>query len=680
MNLKKLTDIKDRISQNKLKEAFQLLKLNFKGNEDLIVLENRFNKIEKDIIKGIVSYEESSRERVKIVYSLLELINNRNNEIKPVEEDSILSELKEMLLISGINENIKISYNNPSQSLMIHEKKINNWSKSFNFNELSEKKYILDVYVDLDYYVTPRRYQLENKPNKKINLDNLLKSTDENIIILGQPGAGKTTTIKKLIQSYISQKDKQEKKFFVTIRLRELNEEVDVRNNYPSFLLEKIFSIFGIKINIALTKDEKDDKQQKKNLKYDVEFLNGLIINFLDNLGIIIFLDGFDELSADLKQGAVSQIRELSLGLSNSIFILTSRTGDFNFSIENSKEFEICSLSDGQIKQFIKNWIRDEEKEKLLYSKIKKSPFADTAMRPLNLAHLCAIFEKYGDIPDQPKSIYKKVVTLLIEEWDAQRSIKRESNYSQFVPERKQEFLSHLSFNLSTVINKTIFKEEDILKAYHLIKDSFKLPKNEALKVIREIETHNGLFLKTGSSSFEFSHKSIQEYLTAEYIVRLPMLYQINFSNLPNELAIATSISSQPNMFLSNILFAFDRIDWSFAQVYIDRILLEKPDFKNEPMLGVAFLYLFSFSKNESDKNRENLLFRINQNEPVIRDSIKKASGYYRKTTPKKNKRLLQLTYNNSLKENYMLKIPHRFNVYEDVLKIIEKNTVANKA
>ncbi len=41
---------------------------------------------------------------------------------------------------------------------------------------------------------------------------------------------------------------------------------------------------------------------------------------------------------------------------------------------------------------------------------IKKSPFADTAIRPLTIAHLCAIFERAGRIPDKPKTFYRKIV------------------------------------------------------------------------------------------------------------------------------------------------------------------------------------------------------------------------------------------------------------------------------
>ena len=42
--------------------------------------------------------------------------------------------------------------------------------------------------------------------------------------------------------------------------------------------------------------------------------------------------------------------------------------------------------------------------------------------------------------------------------------------------------------------------------------------------VIAELESHTGLFIQSGFDQFEFAHKSLQEFLTAEYLVKLPSI------------------------------------------------------------------------------------------------------------------------------------------------------------
>ncbi len=69
---------------------------------------------------------------------------------------------------------------------------------------LQTNKNIHKVYVDLDYYVTPTRLHFNNENSKKCRIDEIIEITNNNIIILGQPGAGKTTTVKKLIQTFLT--------------------------------------------------------------------------------------------------------------------------------------------------------------------------------------------------------------------------------------------------------------------------------------------------------------------------------------------------------------------------------------------------------------------------------------------------------------------------------------------
>lgn len=103
--------------------------------------------------------------------------------------------------------------------------------------------------------------------------------------------------------------------------------------------------------------------------------------------------------------------------------IITSRSGEFQYSLNNTFEYEIKSLNNYQIESFIKKWLNNKKMASDMIKQLAKSPYSDTAIRPLTLAHLCAIYERNLKIPNKPKTLYRKIVNLLLEDWDLQRNV-----------------------------------------------------------------------------------------------------------------------------------------------------------------------------------------------------------------------------------------------------------------
>jgi hypothetical protein len=215
------------------------------------------------------------------------------------------------------------------------------------------------------------------------------------------------------------------------------------------------------------------------------------------------------------------------------------------------------------------------------------------------LAHLCAIFERVHKIPEKPKSVYKKIVGLLLEDWDQQRSVQRVSAYSDFEVDRKADFLSDLAHNL-TISNRTpAFTSDDLLESYRQIAGNYGLRSSEARAVVNELETHTGLIVQSGTDLFEFSHKSLQEYLTAVFIVGLPSIPRsmIDLQIMPNELAIATALSSRPSKYFYSLVvnhFSQIQLSFQFVRTFINRMLIERPDFELSAEVGLAILCLYS--------------------------------------------------------------------------------------
>ena len=505
-------------------------------------------------------------------------------------------------------------------ALDYHLREVKNWSSEISFSDLRTPKATANVFVPLNVFLhpPPRRHVSPAEAADTVSLEGLLRETlkpvpaslhpsapvapspPKHILILGQPGAGKTTSMKHLCHRVL-----QEAEFLgdqidlpLLVRLRDLNPRGKTPDGLEklsedNLLLSRLQNLIGLRIAFPADLAGDENRTARRNLR------DRIVIDFLDSMKALIIFDGFDEIIAkSRKDAAVSQLRTLALQLEQSRIVLTSRTGEFNYHIDNMAQFELTPLSEPQITTFASRWLGPEDGDRLLVQ-IKKSPYNDTAIRPLTIAHLCAIYEKAGRIPDKPKTVYRKIVNLLLEEWDEQRSVKRESAYANFEIDRKSEFLANLAYVLTMSVKRSAYSKDDLIRAYEKIHDNFGLPRGEAGKVANELESHTGLFVQGGYDTFEFSHKSLQEYLTAEFIVRLPAVPSNGRAllTLPNELAIATAISSRPSEYFSHlVLDRFERLQPTFAfiRAFVTRLLLESPDFERNPVVGAALIALYS--------------------------------------------------------------------------------------
>jgi hypothetical protein len=472
------------------------------------------------------------------------------------------------------------------------------WASMDLFKNHNDNYDIYKRYVHLDLYLTPRRLHssrdeiADKKPIKEV-----LISKKNNLAILGQPGSGKTTSMKYVFNSILLDPEFLDGVYFypMIIRLRTLNESNSYLGNHQS---GGIFEMLCDKFNLNFNFDAipKEDREKTKKM-----FIKDVVPNILDTLKILLILDGFDEIGSDkIRNLVLEEIQELSKSLNYVNYIITSRSADFPYRIENLEKLEISEIDDDQLKIFSNNWFENELIAKQFLEELfKKTPYKDFYRRPLLLTHLASIYSKSKEIPDKPKLIYQTIINLILKEWNEMQNVKRISKYSSFSIDRKREFLSCFAFNLKLKYNKSYFSREELSNIYQLIHKKFNLPSDEVDTVLDEIESHNGIIIKSGYNSFEFSHLTIQEYLTADYIVRggTIRLTVDELLLLPNELAITISLSSEPSMMLYDILIEkvlTKNFDTDFVIKFFSRINLENPDFSNEPIFGVSLLYVFT--------------------------------------------------------------------------------------
>jgi hypothetical protein len=494
------------------------------------------------------------------------------------------------------------------QALFEHIREVKNWSGEVTFKDLKAAKNINDIYVDLDFYVFPRRNRFDNSEAiEKVPLNKLFEIAPSHVAILGQPGAGKTTSMKHFCRSVMLDEnfDETSFKYPLLLKLREIN-SLPRKSGSKSLLIEYFFSVFGL----IIADNEKLSPEVLHQLK------ERIVVDCLNRIPTLVIIEGFDELIFQKDRDIVlNELSKLATKVDNSRIVVTSRTADYFYSFENISCYELCPLSDEQIVTFANKWLGDDVTATDFLLAIKKSPFHDTTIRPLTIAHLCAIYERVGKIPDKPKTIYRKIISLLLEEWDEQRNLKRLSKYASFEVDRKLEFLSSIAFHLTVATHATSFSKAELQIIYKKINDDFDLHKEEEQNVVKEIESHTGLFIESSNQSYEFAHKLLQEYLTADYIVKLPSipLRKNLIEKLSNEMAIAVAISSKPSEYFCEFVMGIMqfKISFRFIRSFVNRLLIEKPEFNKSPKVGLVAMCLYSRYVNSSGNSSQLNLFLI---------------------------------------------------------------------
>lgn len=448
-----------------------------------------------------------------------------------------------------------------------------NWSKRVQFFGMSKGYATREHTIDLDY-TSPRKFT--NRDSKKVFSERDLITSHQNLILLGDPGSGKTTTLKRLVQLVIHAGERErelQRRFPIAIVLRESAPE------------DSIHEIICARLGLLKYCDVQKQREFDTNVdRLTITYLGrtplrDALPKILDQLVPIIFIDGLDEIDQTQRSNIEVEVSRLARRLKKAKVIISCRSGDFVRNVEGFDVLEIRPLTQNQIKAIAKKWLNEPDG---FFKEISKFPNQDFLDRPLLLAQLIVIFSRAGYLPDQPSAVYKRILFLLLRDWDEERQIVRKSAYANFEREQKYEFLCSIAYHLTCIIKVRHFTHEQLVQAYLSAHSRFNLPAGQSREVAREIETHTGIIVELGDNNFEFSHLTLQEYLCAEYLVREPFadLRRRYLEQYPGPLAVAVTLSANPSRWLAHLIAEIgDRssnISWSS---FLDRIATERPRF-----------------------------------------------------------------------------------------------------
>jgi len=304
------------------------------------------------------------------------------------------------------------------------------------------------------------------------------------------------------------------------------------------------------------------------------------------------FLDGLDEVTGE-REHLYDELSKLALNMAGGKIIVTCRSGDYGRLIEGFDVIEICPLDPAETSAIATAWLGDPS---AFLDALRALPYVDITDRPLLLTQLLYIYQRYGYLPEQPHHVYRRVISLLLEEWDAERGVVRQSKYAYFDSGQKLSFLAAIAYYLTYRIRTKRFTSSDLEGAYLKICDRFHLPREQVSIVIREIETHTGIIVAAGAGEFEFTHLSLQEFLCAEYLSREPHAEHLKdyMEQYPAPVAITVALSSNASSSFAALFLRSAPVSYSETGSFLSRLLLERPFFDASVALGMAVLKVYA--------------------------------------------------------------------------------------
>jgi len=421
--------------------------------------------------------------------------------------------------------------------------------------------------IDLTFQTIPRRVGVAGEELDELDL--LVEPS--HVAVLGDLGAGKTTTLRRLA-GYVALEEQARPedvwKFVVLIVCRE--ERWDASGLYD--VLGRTVGVTG-------------------NLFAELDNPESLIRDVLD-LGALIVIDGRDEVPSRHRPDLESAITQLGRHLRRAKIVVSCRSADYVALLSGFEVAEIRPLSREQIKGAIEQLLSAEEAI-AFYKALEGHPARDLVNRPLFLTFMAAIFRRRGSIPDRPVDLYEAITRLVIQEWDEQRRVHRASKWAGFGVDDKRRFLADLAYEL-TRRELFRFNENDLVEVYAKLADRYQLPKAQARQVVQELESHTGLLFNVGEV-YEFSHLSLQEFLAADAMVRAPASARRNWwSSYPAVAAVTVAMSSDANNWFSELVAQMpsDMDDVRPVRSFLNRLGQERPRFVRSEKLGHELIRL----------------------------------------------------------------------------------------
>ena len=339
----------------------------------------------------------------------------------------------------------------------------------------------------------------------------------QHLMLLGAPGVGKSTFLRK-------------------IGLEALNGK---KGNFkhkciPVFLELKSFKEDQIDIEALIAREF-----EICNYPHPEQMTNAA----LKSGKLLILFDGLDEVPPSNVDNVIHEIGDFVDQYSRNRFIASCRIAAYSGGFRRFTDVEMADFNDLQIEAYIKKWFDstpDQDQHQLdkemktadqcweTLNASEHSATKELARNPLLLTLLCMVYNRSQNFPRNRASLYERALNIFLEEWAAEKRVNRGASITQYldIADEKRMLSEIAAKNFDE--NRFFFSKNELINQIQAFgagnantRETFNAP-----EILDTILIDQGLFVERVRGSYSFSHLTFQEYLTASYIVGDPRSIQ----------------------------------------------------------------------------------------------------------------------------------------------------------
>ncbi|MEA5479017.1 NACHT domain-containing protein [Pseudanabaena galeata UHCC 0370] len=321
------------------------------------------------------------------------------------------------------------------------------------------------------------------------------------LMVLGAPGAGKSTFLRKIgLESFKGKKGNfKHQAIPVLLELKKFTEsKIDLKA-----LIEAEFTTCGFPKPKEFTESA------------------------LDQGKLLILLDGLDEVPSANVNSVIDAIQDFVDRYDKNRYIASCRTAAYRYNFKRFSDVILSEFDDEQIQQFINNWFRSEEDKQAgtaalcweLLERSENKAAKELAHSPILLTFLCLTYDKSQTFANNRSGLYKKALRILLEEWAAEKRIMRQEIYEGLSVELEEVLLSEIACEGFEADRLFIPQSQLVERIKKFLSSNLNAPKQlSGEQVLEAIAIQQGILVERVEDVYSFSHLTLQEYLTARYI------------------------------------------------------------------------------------------------------------------------------------------------------------------
>ena len=335
-------------------------------------------------------------------------------------------------------------------------------------------------------FIPPRFTVIGSQPEEVISWDQFRSYA--RVVIVGAPGAGKTSCLRRLALDVTSDRRLSFDTLPIFIQLRDFPVD-DLRPTGIKRLLD------AGRIPELVT-------------EFDPPLHGGRLL---------LIIDGLDELPSPGERDIfLKSLTNLCRDLPRLRVALTTRDSVPRGSLEDFTQLQLLPFDNARIEQWAVQYLGSHRPERSRNDFIDllrhDSELCDLASNPLLLGLTSSLYWKSPDELNDRAGLLRKVIEVLVEDWDSVRGVAR-WRYSSITPRQIKSLLA--------VLSVLLIKKQDSEFSTNDVQDAISETtgfRESPLVLISACRT-SGLVRDTGVDRWRFTHRSFQDYLAARHLI-----------------------------------------------------------------------------------------------------------------------------------------------------------------